>query len=95
MVMTDSKRSPSCLPVPADSPSVRGIRKEGAELVLSFRHGDGLHIKGETPGTIDLSVNGAEAAGFTAFVREEALVLRSPLLENASEATVRFALEAL
>ena len=79
------------LPVPADSPSVRGIRKEGAELVLSFRHGDGLHIKGETPGTIDLSVNGAEAAGFTAFVREEALVLRSPLLENASEATVRFA----
>ena len=79
------------LPVPSDSPSVKSVRKEGGALILSFRHGDGLHVSGEEPRTVDLSVNDEETADFRAFVRDDCLVISSPALDTARSAAVRFA----
>ena len=79
------------LPVLSDSPSVKSIRKEGGELILSFRHGEGLHVNGTEPQTADLSVDGQETAGFRAFVRDDCLVISAQALETARTATVRFA----
>ena len=75
----------------SDSPSLKGIRKEGCELIISFLHGDGLHVKGSEPCTIDLTVNQQEMTEFDAFVRDDCLVIRTPMLKTADTAAVRFA----
>ena len=78
------------LPILSDSPSLRAIRKEGRELIVSFRHGDGLHVKGTEPRTVDLTVNHEEVTEFSVFVRGDCLIVSSPALETAGTATVRF-----
>ena len=78
-------------PVLSDSPSLRGIRLEDGELVLSFRHGEGLHVKGDAPRFLELIVDGHPEEAFTAVLREECMVLRAPSLARARNAEVRFA----
>ena len=78
-------------PILSDSPSLQGIRKEGCELIISFLQGDGLHVQGTAPRTIDLTVNQQETAEFGAFVRNDCLIISAPALETAHAAVVRFA----
>ena len=79
------------LPILSDSPSFREIRKQGCELVISFLAGEGLHVRGAEPQTVDLEVNRQSTSDFIAAVRDDCLVISSPELENARCAAVRFA----
>ena len=79
------------LPLLSDSPSFREIRKQGCELVISFLAGEGLHVRGAEPQTVDLEVNRQSTVDFIAAVRDDCLVISSPELENARCAAVRFA----
>ena len=75
----------------SDSPTVRDIRKTGNKLILSFRYGDGLHVKGDKPQSIDLAADGKDIEDFSASLRDDCLVISAPELEKASSAEVRFA----
>ena len=79
------------LPVESESPAARSIRREKDTLIIDFADGEGLHVQGSAPGTLDLTVDGADVTGFEAFLREECLIIRDAALANAHSATVRFA----
>lgn len=79
------------LPLLSDSPAFQTVRKTEDQLVLSFRYGEGLHVKGEQPQTIDLIVDGQAVENPKVIVKNDCLVVASPMLCEARSATVRFA----
>ena len=79
------------LPAESDSPEAESIRRQGSELIISFAHGNGLHVKGREPGTLDLTVDGEAVTEYDAFVREDCLVIRTAALTSARSASLRFA----
>lgn len=75
----------------ADSPTLEVAKREGNALLLRFAHtGGGLVCRGETPQTLDVSVNGAVLEAFSAEVRDNELLLSAPEIANAKTVTVSF-----
>ncbi|MBR1585677.1 MAG: hypothetical protein IJ662_09070 [Clostridia bacterium] len=75
----------------SDSPSLYAARRKGNTIAITFRDGDGLWVKGDAPGRIDLTVDGQDTAEFTACVKDDQLLLTSDLFAGAGSVTVRFA----
>ena len=79
------------MPILSDSPVFKAIQKEDARLVLSFRFGEGLHVKGKEPRTVDLEVDGRAEENLEVSVENDCLMIASPALRGARTAAVRFA----
>jgi sialate O-acetylesterase len=75
----------------ADSPAPEGIARKGDTLVIRFAHaGSGLVCRGETPETLEVTLDGAALAGFSANVCGDELRITSPEIANAKSASVAF-----
>ena len=75
----------------ADSPAPEGAKREGDKLVLRFAHtGDGLTLRGETPETLELIVDGVVRSAFSARVGGNELTITSPEIADAKSVTVAF-----
>ena len=75
----------------ADSPAPEGARREGDKLVLRFAHaGDGLTLRGQTPETLELIVDGVVRSAFSASVGGNELTVTSPEIADAKSVTVAF-----
>lgn len=79
------------LPMLSDSPTFKAIEKKEDRLIISFRYGERLYIKGEEAQTIDLTVDGQSAVTFDVCVEDDFLIITSPALRKAHTAMVRFA----
>lgn len=75
----------------ADSPAPEGAKREGDTLVICFAHtGEGLTLRGETPETLELIVDGTEQSAFSASVVGNELRITSPEIAEAKSVTVAF-----
>lgn len=75
----------------ADSPAPEGAKREGDAIMLRFAHtGEGLVLRGATPETLELIVDGVEQGAFSASVSGNELRITSPEIANAKSVTVAF-----
>jgi len=75
----------------ADSPAPEGAKREGDTLVLRFAHtGEGLVLRGETPETLELIVDGTARSAFSASVSGNEMRITSPEIASAKAVTVAF-----
>jgi sialate O-acetylesterase len=75
----------------SDSPAPEGARREGDTIVLRFAHtGEGLTLRGETPETLELIIDGVERSAFSASVSGNELCITSPEIAGAKSVTVAF-----
>ncbi len=75
----------------ADSPTLEGAKREGDTLLLRFAHtGDGLVCRGETPQTLDVSIDGTAIETFLASASGNELRISAPEIDRAKTVTVSF-----
>lgn len=75
----------------ADSPAPEGAKRVGDTLVIHFAHaGEGLALRGETPETLELIVDGVEQNAFSAIVDGNELRITSPEIADAKTVTLAF-----
>jgi hypothetical protein len=68
-----------------------GAKREGDTLVIRFAHtGEGLTMRGETPETLELIVDGVERSAFSAGVSGNELRITAPEIAGAKSVTVAF-----
>ncbi len=75
----------------ADSPAPEGAKREGDSLVLRFAHtGEGLVLRGDTPETLELFVDGVARELFSASVCGNELCITAPEIVKANTVTAAF-----
>jgi sialate O-acetylesterase len=75
----------------ADSPTLEGAKREGNTLLLRFAHtGDGLVCRGETPQTLDVSIDGTAIEKIFTSAEGNELRISAPEIVRAKTVTVSF-----
>lgn len=75
----------------ADSPAVEGASRKGATVCIRFANtGGGLICRGETPETLDITVNGTTLTAFFAEVSGNEMRISAPELEAGGKIEVSF-----
>ncbi|HHV10812.1 MAG TPA: sialate O-acetylesterase [Clostridiales bacterium] len=75
----------------SDAPEAKSIKKKGRVVIVSFLHGEGLHMEGNSLNAIRISVDDTEVNNIGLRIEGDQLIITSEQFEQAKQVTVEFA----